>query len=160
PFRFRNENELRSVNVCKLTSNSFSDYLSSGDEWRWWGGFSFVLRRSAFAAAGGFFNDLIKGEDADLALRFGVARGFTQVTAPFTFAYREHEASAMKNLSRTLAGTIYKIRAEQAGRYPGGVERAHQRWRILTRHVRPITLECLRRGMRSEAVELYRATLR
>src|SRR5262249_35101713 len=75
-----------------------------------------------------------------------------------TFAYREHSASAKKDLKRTVAGAWSMVRAEQGGCYPGGRERAAQRRRILTRHARPVTLSCLQQGMQWEAWTLYRAT--
>jgi len=158
PFRFRGEKELEAVVHSERNSTSFWDYLASGKEWRWWGASSFVVRKVPFEFVGGFTDKWINGEDADLALRLGVARGFVQVTEPFTFGYREHELSAMKNLDRTVAGINHKILAEQTGEYPGGAGRARERWRILTRHIRPVALECLRRGMRREAWELYRAS--
>lgn len=160
PFRFSREEELRGVKPGDLQASSFSDYLASADEWRWWGASSFVVRRDAFESADGFVEEWINGEDADLALRLGTAPGFVQVTGPFTFGYREHEVSAMKNLDRTLAGVRHAIRSENGGRYPGGPQRALERWQILTRQVRPVALECLQRGMRREAWDLYRDTFR
>src|SRR5262249_18739028 len=87
----------------------------------------------------------INGEECDLALRFGIAPQFIQVTKPMTFAYREHAPSAMKDFGRTVAGAQSLISAEQGGQYPGGASRARERWRILARHIRPVTLECLDR---------------
>jgi hypothetical protein len=136
----------------------FIDYLASGDKWRWWGASSFVIRRDAFAAVGGFTDTWVNGEDADLALRLGEAPGFVQITAPATFGYREHPASAAQDLGRTLAGALWKVRAEQAGHYPGGEARSAERQRILTRHTRPITLWCLRQGLQREAWRLYAST--
>lgn len=159
PRQFHDREELKAVVGEVGQTADFPDYLASGDRWRWWGASSFVIRKDAFNAAGGFSNEWINGEDADLALRLGEARGFVQVTAPVTFGYREHTDSAMKNLDRTLAGVRHKIRAEKEGQYPGGSPRANQRWRILTRHIRPVSLECLHRRLRAEAWELYRATL-
>ena len=157
PLRFREEKELPTAAGSEAQSILFPDYLASGDEWRWWGASSFVVRRDAFVAAGQFTNEWVNGEDADLALRLGTAPGFAQVNSPATFAYREHDSSAIKNLSKTLAGTWLAIRTEQAGKYPGGSVRARERRRILTRHARPVTFDCLRQGLRKEAWELYRA---
>src|SRR5262249_59236343 len=109
-------------------------------------------------AVGGFTSERVNGEDVDLTLRLGVAPGFVQITAPVTFAYREHPASLMKDAERTLAGAWLQVRAEKAGRYPGGSMRARERRRILTRHIRPVTLSCLRRGRRYEAWDLYLST--
>ena len=160
PFRFHEETELRGVKLSPVQTNNFSDYLASGSEWRWWGVSSFVIRRDVFEAAGKFANEWVNGEDADLALRLGVAPGFVQVTNPVTFGYREHDGSAMKNLSKTLAGTWLGIHTEQAGKYPGGGSRSHERWRIITRHARPVTFDCLLHGLHNDAWKLYRAMVR
>lgn len=158
PFLFQNESSLSSVGKDVLELQRFADYLASGEEWRWWGVSSFVVRHNAFLAVGGFTREWVNGEDADLALRLGTAAGFVQITAPVTFAYRQHGMGAMKNFSRTLAGCWIKIRAERAGTYPGGRLRRGDRRRILTRHLRPVSLQCLRHGLRAEAWRLYRAT--
>jgi glycosyltransferase involved in cell wall biosynthesis len=158
PWRFSTTEELNSATGSSVELQSFADYLSSGDEWRWWGVSSFVVRRDAFVSAGGFANEWINGEDADLALRLGVSRGFAQVTSPCTFAYREHMGGATKNINRTVAGIRHKLRSEMAGQYPGGAGRARERLTILTRHIRPVSLECLRQDLRREAWEFYRAT--
>jgi hypothetical protein len=136
----------------------FADYLSSGDKWRWWGVSSFVIRRDAFQAAGGFASRHTNGEDADLALRLGVVPGFIQITTPATFAYREHRDSASNDVGRTLAGALSQVRAEKVGHYPGGKARARERREILTRHTRPVALEGLKNGFRREAWQLYFAT--
>lgn len=159
PFRFASDSQLAGTSAAPASCLPFDDYYSSGDEWRWWGVSSFVIRRDAFTAAGGFADEWINAEDADLAMRLGDARGFVQISAPVTFGYREHAASAMKDINRTLAGIRHMICFERDGKYPGGAKRGQQRWRILARHIRPLSLECLRLGMRKEAWELYHATL-
>ena len=160
PYIFSNKHELDKAIAGRARIERFVDHLASGDQWRWWGVSSFVIRRDVFLAVGGFSNEWMNGEDADLALRLGDARNFVQVTNPVTFAYREHAASAMKDATRTLAGAWAKIRAEQAGRYPGGSLRAAERRRILTRHVRPVTLSCLRQGLWREAWLMYISTFK
>jgi len=158
PCRFGCDHELEEVACGPVQSECFVDYLASSDQWRWWGVSSFVIRRDAFVAAGGFTGDRVNGEDADLALRLGVAPGFVQITAPATFAYREHPGSAVTDMERTLAGAWSQVRAEKAGHYPGGKMRARERREILTRHTRPVTLDGLRNGFRREAWELYFST--
>lgn len=161
PHQFSDANDLETISdtvYTEVRSQQFADYIASGDQWRWWGASSFLIRRDAFAAVGGFTDEWINGEDADLALRLGVAPNFVQITAPVTFAYREHAASAMKETKRTLAGAWFMVHGEQFGRYPGGAIRAAERHRILTRHTRPVTLSCLQQGLRREAWKLYGAT--
>jgi GT2 family glycosyltransferase len=158
PYAFSNEHELDRIIPATAQTEQFADYLASGDEWRWWGVSSFVIRNDALTAAGGFTDEWVNGEDADLALRLGVAAGFVQITAPVTFAYRGHAASAMKDAKRTLAGAWSKVYAEQLGHYPVGSVRARERRRILTRHTRPVTLACLRKGELKPGWDLYRST--
>ena len=158
PFCFENENQLESVTSEFMVCDVFKDYLASGDKWRWYGVSSFVVRRNVFTGVGGFTNQSVNGEDADLALRLGTADGFVHITKPFSFGYREHGVSAMKDFSRTVAGCHMNVRKERADAYPGGSARATARRRILTRHVRPVTLECLRMGLHADAWQLYRET--
>src|SRR5262249_605030 len=95
PHRFSHESELGTAVFGKTRAERLVGYLASGDEWRWWGASSFVVRRDVFAAVGGFTDGQANAEDADLALRLGTAPGFVQITAPVTFAYRKHAASAV-----------------------------------------------------------------
>lgn len=158
PNIFSDEAGLALVKREPLGIEKFRDYLASGDEWRWWGVSSFVIRKDAFLDAGGFVEDRINSEDADMALKLGVAAGFVQITSPVTFGYREHAANVTNDLGRTLAGIRHIVLSEQRARYPGGRSRARERWEILTRHVRPVALECLRRKRQSEAWSFYRST--
>lgn len=160
PYRFGEETELAGARPKPVKTNNFSDYLNSGSEWRWWGVSSFVVRRDAFEAAGRFTHEWVNWEDVDLTMRLGTAPGFVQIADPPTFAYRAHESNAMKNFSKTLAGTWLGVQAEKAGTYPGGAARSRERWRILTRHMRPVMLECLQHGLHKEAWQLYRETFR
>lgn len=140
------------------SSETFQDYFASGDEWRWWGVSSFVIRKDVFIDSGGFVEDRVNGEDADLALKLGVAPRFVQITAPVTFAYREHAANVKDDLGRTIAGIQYILTSEKCGRYPGGAVRAKERWEVVTRHVRPVALGCARKGYQGEAWNFYRST--
>ncbi len=158
PFRFQREDDLMRVSSEAMKSELFSDYLASCDEWRWWGVSSFVIRKDAMQKSGGFAEVNMNGEDADLALKLGDAPGFVQIMSPRTFAYREHDCNLTSDLGKTIAGIWHKMRSEEDGQYPGGKKRARERWRILTRHVRPVALECLQKKMKHDAWELYRAT--
>jgi glycosyltransferase involved in cell wall biosynthesis len=160
PKRFTDPIEIKSANDSAIELLEFQDYLESGEEWRWWGVSSFVINRDAFEAAGRFTDEWINGEDGDLALRLGISVGFVQVLAPYTFGYREHAVSAMKDRQKTLAGTWHQVRAEQHGEYPGGETRAQERWRIITRLVRTMTLDCLSQKLRNDAWRLYLVSFR
>jgi Glycosyl transferase family 2 len=158
PYLFSDRRQLEEVVPSAIRTESFVDYLASGDEWRWWGASSFLVRRDSFVAVGGFTEEWVNGEDGDLALRLGVAPCFVQITAPATFAYREHAASVSKDMKRTVADAWCKIRAEKTWAYPGGMARTAERRRILTRLMRPVTLGCLQQGLPQEAWRLYCAT--
>jgi glycosyltransferase involved in cell wall biosynthesis len=160
PLIFYDAQELGEAVLGPARSEWFVDYFASGDEWRWWGASSFVLRRDAFHAVGGFTEEWVNDEDTDLTFRMGISPGFVQITAPVTFAYREHSASISKDRARLLVGTWSRIRAEKEGQYPGGKIRAMERRRILTRHVRPVTLGCLRQGLWREAWQMYISTFK
>ncbi|RBP45315.1 glycosyl transferase family 2 [Roseimicrobium gellanilyticum] len=161
PLLFRSEAELAQASAQPTTILQFRDYLATNHEWRWLGASAFVVRRDAALGCGGFAQKNMNAEDADLALKLGTAPGFVQVGGPATLAYREHAANITMVLEKTLTGLWYIINTENAGGYPGGAERARERWRIISYHVRPILLTCLQTGdKRAEAWRMYRATLR
>ena len=155
PKVFLDSAKLAKVAEAPLECLNFQDYLASGDEWRWYGVSSFVVNRQVLLQVGGFTNDRVNGEDADLALRLGVAHGFVQVCAPPTFGYRSHTGNITKDTQKSLAGFRRMIREEQLGNYPGGPARAIERRCILTRHVRPTMVSCLREGLNRDAWWLY-----
>ena len=145
---------------ARVQTAEFADYFSSGDEWRWFSASSFVIRRDAVLAVGGFtpapVSKQISGEDTDLTMRLGTSPGFVQIRAPITFAYREHDANLVKDFSKSLATARHVIGEEAAGHYPGGASRRFERRRILSRHLRPVALSCLRSGQVAAGWQLYR----
>lgn len=157
PFIFSDPMDLTSLSVASTTTNSFPDYFASGDQWRWWGASSFVVRKDAFEAAGGFVDEWINGEDADLAMKLGTASGFVQIAQPATFGYRTHETNETKNTERSLRGVDHMLCEELDGRYPGGSDRQFERWRIICRHAKPMSLACLKQGWRGAGWRIYRA---
>ncbi|MDB4265241.1 glycosyltransferase family 2 protein [bacterium] len=157
PYRFT-----ESAANCQqesLSFLSFADYYASGDTWRWWGVSSFIIHRSLLQDVR-FLTASINAEDADLVMQLGDAGKLAQITAPHTFAYREHDGSVMKNWDKNLAGVWNLVSNEKSQLFPGGRARQRERWRILGRHLRPVILESLRGGHRQEGVKLLRATLR
>jgi GT2 family glycosyltransferase len=160
PHIFSDPQDLHKVTFGATRVERFVDYLASGDEMRWWGGSSLVIRRDAFNDVGGFTEEWVNDEDTDLTLRMGVASGFIQITAPVTFAYREHAGSVQKDLQRLLTGTWSRVRAEKKNQYPGGEVRARERRQILTRDIRSVIVGCLKLGLFREAWMLYWATFR
>jgi len=158
PAIFHDEAELKKLEKSPLRAEYFTDYLTSGDQWRWFGASSFVLRTDAVRAAGCFSDEWINADDADLALRLGEAKGFVDIQAPATFGYREHGGSLKSDTNISFRSLSYMIAQEQAGAYPGGPRRRRERREILTRHIRPFTLACLDRGAFSSGWGLYRRT--
>jgi glycosyltransferase involved in cell wall biosynthesis len=157
---FKDGSGLGSVGREPLRYAVFEDYLSSSRVSAWVPGCCMAIRREAFERVGGFTNACIGGEDSDLELRLGTEKGFVQLESPMTVGYREHSENTMKMGERLVAGMRHMIRAEMEGAYPGGAARARERWRIITRHVRPVSKGCLAQGRRGEGWELYRACLR
>jgi len=155
PLEFRNEFQLSRAVEEDLSTLHFNDYLESGDEWRWHGVSSFVVKRDAFQSAGGFVDGRINSEDADLALRLGTAKGFVQVTSPCTFAYRLHDGNVTNQTVKTSSGLKSILSTEKSRHYPGGKARASERWRIISRHIRPHILNLARAGKALDALWFF-----
>jgi glycosyltransferase involved in cell wall biosynthesis len=159
PKLFSDLADLSGVEEQEPEWRRFKDYFESGDEWRWWGVSSFVVRRDSVKSIGGFVEKWINAEDADFALRMGVEAGFVEITRPMAFAYRQHEANVTNVASLNIKGVLHMIEEEKRGRYPGGAARRMERLRIITRHIRPISLSCLKAKACGEGWGLYWATL-
>ncbi len=160
PLLFKNTSELISAQEAPPLANAFDDYLASGDQWRWFGVSSFVIRRDVLASTTGFAKQAVNCEDADLAMKLGTAPGFLQVTSPPTFGYREHLGNITHNSQKSFQGLKLLLDSEQSGRYPGGDDRRKQRQTLITMHARPLSIQCLRLGNTSLSWSLYRRTFR
>lgn len=136
----------------------FADYFASAAHAISAGSGTVVVSRRVFNAIGGFVELPINGEDHDLMLRLGEAPGFLEVLAPVTLAWRRHPGGVTASLQRSIDGMTFLVERERAGRYPGGQPRASERRRIITRHVRPVSLSCLRAGRLADGFALYRST--
>ena len=147
--------------AAPFRATRYRDYLEAGAADNLWiGTCAVAVRADVLREVGGFATGNVNAEDSDLWLRLGAGPGFSRITSPPVFAYRRHDASAIANLTRTHAGMMQLIEAERRGQYPGGRARQNVRWKILTSHTRPASLACLRSGMRTEAWQIFRATLR
>ena len=149
---------LRSVRYAELIVERFADFLSTATVPFWHGCSAVVVRVDALRAAGGFTERHINAEDTDLWLKLGVAPGLVHLRSPPTVGYRVHPASAVAETSRTLDGMMYLIEQERADRYPGGPGRRAQRLKMLTRHLRAASMQCLTAGQTKNAWLLYRAS--
>lgn len=152
---FRDIAELAGAAQGEMETETFEDYFASFDEWRFFGTSSFVIRRDAVLAVGGFPGGWGVAEDADMGMRLGAYKRFVHICSPATFAYRIHGGNIMNNLGRVYVGVSLLIDHEKGGHYAGGSERRRQRLEIITRHVRACSLSCLH-GRHSEmAWDLY-----
>lgn len=157
-MEFGQKSELAEITEAPMQHLAFSDYLASSEGVHYVGSGTAVLLRSEFFKVGGFCSHQINGEDHDLSLRMGTARGFVPLLAPFTLAWRRHIGGVTQNLRRSLAGSRYMISQEIHGNYPGGDSRKKERIAIITRHVRPVAVAAARDGLWHEAWDLYRTT--
>jgi glycosyltransferase involved in cell wall biosynthesis len=138
-----------------LKHSIFRDYLATANEPVWIATCATAIRRDILQTAGGFAAGNMNGEDSDLWLRLGCAKGFVQIVSPPVFTWRHQPGSAVTQLSKTFCGMSHLLRQEQDGLYPGGVERQNERRQILGRHIRPSSLTLAREGYLQEALELY-----
>lgn len=158
PFVFERKEQVDAVAKGHLQTLRFADYLESGEQRRWWGVSSFVVKKSLFDRVRGFASEFVNGEDADFVMKCGTEPGFVQVVCPFTFGYRKHEANITKAFDKNLAGARLQIRNEKSGVYPGGKSRARERWHILSRQIRPVAVAALENRRPDAAWEIYKTT--
>jgi len=159
PFCFEDESELGTFNESASQFDAYADYFSCSERWLWHGVSSFVIRRDVFEEVGGFAEGRINGEDAELAMRLGDAKGFVHVAAPSMFGYRVHPGNITNDLQKSRAGLQLLINNERKGKFPGGSTRKRERETIISRHVRPFTVAAARRGHWRDALNFYRHVL-
>jgi len=157
PLRFQGPQDVSNVRTSPLVYRPFADYLSSGEEWLWYGVSSFVIRRDAFLEAGGFAEGRINGEDAELAMRLGTASGFVHLESPPSFAYRVHAGNVTLDRRKSEQGLALLVEGERTNCFPGGRQRLRERAAIISRHIRPFAIESARCGDFLTAFRYYRA---
>jgi len=158
-IHFTQPSRLAAVSGGVAVFRRFDDYLASARRDIWIGTCAAAVRADQLRRVGGFPSHRMLAEESDLWLRLGTAAGFVQIQAPPVFAYRRHAQSAVSDHQGCYRGVCHLIRQERRGAYPGGTSRQAQRRRILTAHIRPVSLACLRRGQWAAAWRLYRSTL-
>lgn len=154
---FVDEMELTRIEGASQSSVLFGDILESSHKPLAIGSGTCVVKREAFRAVA-FVEDCFNSEDHDLILQLGTQPQFVQVLSPTTVAWRRHGTSETGNLASSVLGIARLLKREKVGVYPGGEVRAKQRREILTRHARPVALQCLRRGCQRDAWNLYVST--
>ncbi len=157
-IEFRHDNELAQLHQQPISTQAFPDYYASSDADYWIGCSVVCVRRDALQAVGAFCPQRINQEDCDLWLKLGAAPGFVVIHQPTCSGRRWHEQNISHDRTRNLAGVRHLLTQAQTNAYPGGSARQRERLRILTRHIRPAAVACLRTGQRREAWELYRAS--
>lgn len=157
-FAFTDPNQLAGVCKQELQAKAYPDYFAASSSGYNVGACTSVLRRSEFARIDGFVTESINAEDHDLIMRMGTAPGFVKLDQPFSVGYRRAAGGVSGNFRKTCEGARYLVRQESRGAYPGGQARSRERGGILARHLRPVTLECLRLGLRRDAWEIYWAS--
>lgn len=155
---FRDESEVAAIQEEPARAERFDDFLASSARPLAVGAGTATIRRDLLVACGGFTTRHISGEDHDLLLRLGTARGFVAAESPVQLAWRRHAGGASVDLDRLHQGCEHLVAQENRGAYPGGAARARQRREIVARHVRPVSLECLRQGRVRMGWSLYRRT--
>jgi glycosyltransferase involved in cell wall biosynthesis len=160
PYLFQSSVDLANLNGGPVQTLSFPDYLRAGDAWRWFGVSSFVIRRDVLVESGGFSTAMWHGEDADLAMKLGTAPGFVQILSPFTFGYRQGSGDQLTDdWQAQLPAVLNLVAKERTLQYPGNAERAVERRRIISRHVRPVALSLMRKRKFADAWSLYLSLL-
>ena len=139
-----------------LRATSYDDYYASCADGDWVPLCGATVRADVLRQVGGFSEKQINFEETDLWMRLGTAPGFVRIESPFCSARREHEGNVTHDLARSVKGVLHLIEQERAGAYPGGAARRAQRVAMLTRHVRPISIQCLRNQQGADAWALYR----
>lgn len=155
---FQNASDLPEIKFQSFNAECFSDFYASANRDLPFLTSTVAVKRTTIQEVGGFTTQRINGEDNDLWLKLGTARNFVYIHAPLVLAYRQHENSAVADITKTYQGACYLIQQEQEGLYPGGQERLISRLVILTRHIIPVSLACLDRKQLSRAFCLYRYT--
>ncbi|MEQ9552975.1 MAG: glycosyltransferase family A protein [Coleofasciculus sp. G3-WIS-01] len=153
------EDEMYSVCPLPLQAKYFPDYYASSQQPLWIGTCAAAIRSDVLREVAGFTEKRINAEDSDLWLKLGIAPGFVYIHSPPVFIYRRHGNSATANRAQTYRGSYYLINQERNAQYPGTKIRKIERIKILTRHLRPVSLECLRQGDIKKGMKLYRDTL-
>jgi hypothetical protein len=156
---FQREEELQQVRPAAVKVERFPDFLSTAARPLFFGMSWFVVRRDVLNEVGGLVDRWVNAEDVELRLRLGTAAGFCMLEEPFTLGYRVHPGNATLNVGRTFHGVCHMVRQEKSQGYPGGARRRWPRRRIITRHARTTSLDCLRAGAVGQGWALYRETL-
>ena len=153
---FHDDLDFLKIQIQPFKSKCFADYYAASNQDLPFLTSAVTIQREVIQQVGGFSNKWINAEDNDLWLKLGTFKGFVYIQSPMILAYRQHETSAITNVTKTFQGTCHLIQQEKQGLYPGGEQRLTERLKILTRHLRPVSIACLNQGKFQEALQLYK----
>jgi glycosyltransferase involved in cell wall biosynthesis len=156
---FHQPSELQDIRPEDTRIVRYEDYYATSKQGLWIGTCGVAIRADVFHAAGGFGSEHVNGEDSDLWLRLGTVDQFIYIECPPLFGYRREGHSATADVRRTIAGIDVILKREERQEYPGGSERRRDRWEIITRHARPVSLACVTEGEYRRAIHVYWRTL-
>ncbi len=151
---FAEENELKQIMQEVLAMDGYADYFAAAKEDFWIGASVVAAKRTTLLAVGGFNNAKVNQEDCDLWLKLGNEPGFVAIRQPICSGRRWHDQNVSHETDRNVQGVQYLISQYKNNHYPKGNPQALLT--ILTRHIRPAALACLRQGQRKVAWSLYR----
>ena len=133
PYRFRSDEELRSITHEPASYAWWPDFLSSAAARRPVTIFT-AIRRDVLEGVGGFVEHWVGSEDIDLILRLGAAPGYVFIDAPYLYAYRQADSSMSRSPTKLHGGVRYLLAADRRGAY-GDIRRT-ERSIVLARNVR------------------------
>lgn len=151
---FSVDQELASVTSESLKVQTYADYYHAADQDFWIGASVVAVRRDVLLTSGGFNNAKVNQEDCDLWLRLGTSPGFIAITAPICSGRRWHHQNVSHEIARNIQGVQYLLVQKKRRAYPRS--NSKELLTILTRHIRPASLDCIKHGGRAVAWELYR----
>jgi glycosyltransferase involved in cell wall biosynthesis len=139
-----------------FTAEHFSDYFETANDPADVRSAALVAKRAIFDRADGFDETMSVGEDLDFYFRAGTCRHFVRVRSPMTLGYRRHPGNMSTAPALLYSAAVEVLTRETNGLYPGGKVRQKERWKLISRTVRPVALSCLKAGLAHEAWRLYR----
>jgi glycosyltransferase involved in cell wall biosynthesis len=139
----------------EFVSQYFTDFLQTASDPAYVGSGALVVRRDIFTLVSGFDETMSVGEDLDFYFRAGTIRDFVRVVSPVMLAYRRHSGNMSIAVFPLYSAALELLKRERNGCYPGEGTRRTERWKLLSRMVRPVTLSCLKSELRSEALQLF-----
>ena len=154
-LQFTDEHLVSTIEQQSLRTERYADLLAAARSVFVIGSGTVAVRRDCLTEIGGFTPLPINGEDQDLLLRLGDTPGFVRVIEPAMVGWRRHLSAATRDLDRSIAGAKFLIERETKGHYPGGGRRAVERREIVTRVVRPVSVQCLQEGRVPDGLRLY-----